>query len=146
MDDLSFTRDVGRQLGLDDQRARDVIYAVFRELRDRLTPAEARDVAAQLPSALRHLWLEQERPDRPVERTHAPELVERVRYWAALPDSAQAERAVRVVFKELQRALGSPTGTEGEAWDVFSQLPKDLKKLWLEAAESGTKGGVSRPA
>ena len=34
----------------------------------------------------------------------------------------------------LQRALGSPTGREGEAWDVLSQLPKDLKGLWLDAS------------
>jgi hypothetical protein len=36
----------------------------------------------------------------------------------------------------LQRLLGSTTGMEGEAWDIFSQLPKDLKRLWLEAAVS----------
>ena len=35
------------------------------------------------------------------------------------------------VFATLQELLGSPTGMEGEAWDLMSQLPKDLKKLWL---------------
>jgi hypothetical protein len=39
------------------------------------------------------------------------------------------------VFKGLQRVLGSATGKEGEAWDILSQLPKDLKQLWLEASE-----------
>jgi uncharacterized protein (DUF2267 family) len=52
-----------------------------------------------------------------------------------LPDDAEAERAVRAVFGALQRLLGSRTGREGEAWDVFSQLPKDLKQLWLDAAD-----------
>ena len=28
--------------------------------------------------------------------------------------------------------------TEGEAWDVYSQLPKDLKRLWIEASRPGT--------
>jgi uncharacterized protein (DUF2267 family) len=139
MDDLTFIREVGAHLGLEDRRALDVIYAVFRELRDRLTPREAADLAAQLPSALRHLWQEQERPDRPVERTHATEFVGRVRYWAGLQDDGEAGLAVRTVFRELQRLLGSPTGKEGEAWDVYSQLPKDLKKLWLAAAEPVTK-------
>jgi uncharacterized protein (DUF2267 family) len=97
------------------------------------------DVAAQLPTALRHLWREQERADRPVERTHAAEFVGRVRYWAALQDDAEAELAVRTVFRELQRLLGSRTGKEGEAWDIFSQLPKDLKRLWLAAAEPATE-------
>ena len=48
--------------------------------------------------------------------------------------SSEAERAVRVVFAQLQRLLGSPDGLEGEAWDIYSRLPKDLKTLWLEAA------------
>jgi uncharacterized protein (DUF2267 family) len=52
-----------------------------------------------------------------------------------LPDDGEARRAVRVVFAVLQRLLGSRHGVEGEAWDVFSQLPKDLKKLWLTAAD-----------
>jgi hypothetical protein len=39
------------------------------------------------------------------------------------------------VFATLQDLLGSPSGTEGEAWDVMSQLPKDLKKVWLHAHE-----------
>jgi uncharacterized protein (DUF2267 family) len=65
---------------------------------------------------------------------HAEDFLGRVRYWAALPDEAEARRAVRAVFATLQHALGSPTGKEGEAWDVLSVLPKDLKFLWLEAA------------
>jgi hypothetical protein len=51
-----------------------------------------------------------------------------------LPDDGEAERAVKAVFGTLQRLLGSPTGKEGEAWDVFSVLPKDLKMLWLSSA------------
>jgi uncharacterized protein (DUF2267 family) len=52
-----------------------------------------------------------------------------------LPDEAVAERAVIAVFATLQELLGSPTGMEGEAWDVMSQLPKDLKKLWISARQ-----------
>jgi hypothetical protein len=35
----------------------------------------------------------------------------------------------------LQEALGSSSGTEGEAWHVLSQLPSDLKQLWPSASE-----------
>jgi uncharacterized protein (DUF2267 family) len=104
-------------------------------LHDRLTPEEADDVAAQLPGGLRRLWRAEDRPHRGVERTHAADFVARVRYDAVLPDDEQAERAVLVVFRELQRLLGSPTAREGEARDVLAQLPKDLKTLWLAAAE-----------
>ncbi len=53
--------------------------------------------------------------------------------WPMLDD---AERGVRAVFATLQEALGSPSGIEGEAWDIFSQLPKDLKKMWLSAHDA----------
>jgi len=56
-----------------------------------------------------------------------------VRVAADVPDDAEAERAVRAVFATLQHALGSKDGMQGEAWDVFSQLPKGLKQLWLSA-------------
>jgi uncharacterized protein (DUF2267 family) len=50
-----------------------------------------------------------------------------------LTDDAEAERSIKAVFATLQDALGSPTGASGKAWDVFSQLPRDLKMLWLQA-------------
>ncbi len=52
---------------------------------------------------------------------------------AGLDDEGEAEEAVTAVFAVLQEALGSPGGKEGEAWHVLSQLPADLKQLWLSA-------------
>ena len=139
MDDLAFLRRVARGLQCDERRAEGLTFVVFQALRDRLTPNEAADVAAQLPTKLKRFWQEGERPDRKVEKTHKEEFLGRVRRSAALPDTAEAERAVTFVFSALQALLGSPTGREGEAWDVFSQLPKDLKALWLAASEQNTK-------
>jgi uncharacterized protein (DUF2267 family) len=133
MDELTFMREVTTRLQCDERRADGVTFAVFQELRDRLTPREAADVAAQLPTALKRLWDEWERPGRSVTRTHRTEFVGRVRQRASLPDDVEAERAVKAVFGALQKLLGSPSGKEGEAWDVFSVLPKDLKLLWLVA-------------
>lgn len=135
MNEHAFFRDVAAVLHCDERRAESVTYVVFQELRQRLTPGEVADVAAQLPTGLKRLWLENETADRSVTRTHLADFLGRVRQHAALPDDAEAERGVRAVFGALQRRLGSPTGMEGEAWDVFSQLPKDLKMLWLEAAK-----------
>jgi uncharacterized protein (DUF2267 family) len=135
MDDLTFFHRIAQRLGCDARRAEGVVFAVLQLLRDRLTPEEAGDVGAQLPSGLKRIWQEQDRPGRRVDRLHQAEFVGRVREWAGLPDDAEAERAVKAVFAELQHLLGSESGKEGEAWDVFSQLPKDLKKLWLAAAE-----------
>jgi uncharacterized protein (DUF2267 family) len=135
VDREAFMHQVMERLRCDEARAESLTFLVFRQLRERLTANEAAHVAAQLSARLRRLWQEGEQPDREVERSHAPEFVGRVRQQAGLPDDAEAERAVRAVFAVLQRALGSSTGKEGEAWDVLSQLPKDLKRLWMAAGE-----------
>jgi uncharacterized protein (DUF2267 family) len=135
MDKSRFIHEVADRLRCDKSRAEALIFAVFQELRQRITQKEAFDVAAQLPSGLKAMWLENERPNRGVVRMHEREFVGRVRRLAALPDDTEAERGVKAVFGVLQHALGSPTGKEGEAWDVFSQLPKDLKILWLGAQQ-----------
>jgi uncharacterized protein (DUF2267 family) len=135
MDATTFVHEVATRLQCDARRAEGVTFAVFQELRDRLTPKEAADVAAQLPTELKRLWEEWEREGRGVEHTHRAEFVGRVRQRTGLPDDAESERAVKAVFSVLQQLLGSPTGKEGEAWDVFSVLPKDLKLLWLAAGD-----------
>lgn len=134
MDRTTFLQMVADRLRCDQRRADALTVVVFQELRSRLTPKEARDVASQLPGPLKATWLENELPDRAVNRIHRNEFIGRVRQRAVLPDDDEAERAIRAVFSALQCALGSPHGTEGEAWDIFAQLPKDLKSLWLEAS------------
>jgi uncharacterized protein (DUF2267 family) len=134
MDKRAFIGEVANRIQADAQRAEAVTAVVFIELRDRLTPKEADDVAAQMPTELRRLWNEVDRPPGGIRKVHAPEFVGRVRQNAALPDDGEALRAVHAVFGTLQRLLGSPSGTEGEAWDVFSVLPGDLKRIWLDSA------------
>jgi len=131
----AFLQAVARRLACDERRAESVTFVVFQELRDRLTPAERRDAAAQLPLALKHLWGVRW-DDRPPSHVHRNEFIGRVRQRCVLPDDDEALRAVLVVFRTLQRALSSPTGREGEAGDILSQLPKDLKTLWVDAARS----------
>ncbi len=135
MRETTFIKEVAQRLGSDERRAEAVTFAVFQELRDRLPPKEAADVSAQLPTGLRPLLEDYDRPGRGVERTHRAEFIGRVRRWAGLSER-EAERAVTAVFAELQKLLGSSTGLEGEAWDVFSVLPKDLKKVWLAARDA----------
>jgi uncharacterized protein (DUF2267 family) len=124
---------VAEQLSVDKQQATKIVAAVFRELRDRLTPKEVADAAAQMPTGLKRLWLASESPDREVRRVHRSEFVREVSERAEIQE-VEASHGVKVVFRCLQGLLQSPSGQEGEAWDIFSQLPKDLKKLWMEAA------------
>ena len=79
------------------------------------------------------MWMSLESPNRKVHRVKGEQFIWEVRRMAGLTDDEEAERAVSAIFAALQKLLGSPTGQEGEAWDVMSQLPKDLKKLWAGA-------------
>ena len=142
MDDRTFFREVAAALGCDERRAEGVTFVVFGELRNRLSLEERRDVAAQLSTGLRRLWAVGD-VGRPPHHVHRDEFLGRVRNRAVLPDDVEAERAVRAVFACLQKALGSATGCEGEAWDVLSQLPKDLKPLWLGARPRETPGRLA---
>lgn len=134
MDRPAFIREVARRMRCDEQRADALAFVVLRELGERLTPKEVADVAAQMPHALKDILAALERPSRLLRRLDAAEFITQVRELLGLPDEAEARRAVLCVFAALQELLGSPGGLEGEAWDVLSQLPKDLKKLWIEAA------------
>jgi uncharacterized protein (DUF2267 family) len=135
MDERSFVRQVAERADCNERRAETLIFAVFQELRDRITPKEASDVAAQLPMSLKMLWMSFDRPDRKVRRVHEGQFMSEVARMAGLDDESKAERAVAAVFAVLQEALGSLTGTKGQAWHVMSQLPTDLKQLWLIASE-----------
>jgi len=133
MNEKSFVREVAERTNCEERRAETLIFSVFQELRDRLTPKEAADVAAQLPTSLKMLWLSFERPERKVRRIHEDQFLDEVARMTGLENHRAAERAVIAVFTVLQEALGSPGGTRGEAWHVLSQLPADLKRLWLSA-------------
>jgi uncharacterized protein (DUF2267 family) len=133
MNEKSFIRDVAERAECDERRAEILTFAVFQELRDRLTPTEAAKVAAQLPTSLKMLWMSFDRPDRQVRRVHEPQFLNEVARMTALQTEDKAERAVVAVFGALQDAFGYLGGTAGTAGHVMSQLPNDLKRLWLAA-------------
>lgn len=133
MNEMHFVREVAERTYGDERRAETLIFAVFQELRDCLTLNEAADVAAQLPSSLKMLWMSFDRPGRKVRRVHEAQFLREVARMAGLEDANEAEAAVTAVFAVLQESLSSPTGTKGVAAHILSQLPGDLKQLWLSA-------------
>jgi uncharacterized protein (DUF2267 family) len=138
MEEEQFIHIVAERLKVDHDRAEEIISAVFHELHDRLTPKEAADVEAQMPGKLRSLWASFEAPGREVKRIHKTEFNRKVAELAGISE-LEAPHAVKTVFAALQVTLKSPTGQEGEAWDIFSQLPKDLKRVWLDAAKASVE-------
>lgn len=135
MEHKTFVQEVATLLRCDAARAESLTAIVFQELGDQLSPKERDDVTAQLSRGLKALWSERPDDHQPVRRIHRDEFLGRVRSHAALAEDREAERAVHVVFHTLQRALGSPDGTHGEAWDIFAVLPKDIKALWLDSRD-----------
>lgn len=81
--------------------------AVLHILRDRLTPSEADQAAAQLPRPLKLLWWDGEVEGRRPVKLHRKEFYGRVQAEAGLA----SEREARFV----------------------TQLPKDLKSAWEDA-------------
>jgi uncharacterized protein (DUF2267 family) len=110
----TFIPEVAARLGCDTRRAEGVVVAIFQGLRDR---------------------------PRMVDHTQVAQFVYRVRSRAGLVNDGEAERAVRVVFAMLQRLLRSLSSTKGRAWDARDQLPRDVKRLWLAAANATWRCG-----
>ena len=126
MNAQSFYRQVWTELGrpsLDD--ARRVTAAVFHALRDRLTPDEADQAAAQLPRPLKLVWWRGDIDGRRPVKMHRREFYTRVQREAGLASELEARLATIAVFTALKAQLSL-----GEADDVVGQLPKDLKAVW----------------
>jgi uncharacterized protein (DUF2267 family) len=106
-----------------------VTATVFHALRDRLTPDEADQAAAQLPRPLKLVWWRGEVEGRRPVKMHRREFYARVRREAGLASEREARIATTAVVATLKAQL-SP----GEADDILGQLPRDLKTVWEEAS------------
>lgn len=111
---------------LDD--AKRATAAVFHALRDRLTPDEADQAAAQLPRPLKLLWWNGEVDGRRPLKMHTRQFYERVKAEAGLASEREARQVTVAVFAALKAQISA-----GEADDILTQLPKDLKTVWEDA-------------
>lgn len=126
---IGFYRKVIDETGQTDREAvKRGTGAVLRALRDRLSPDEARQAAAQLPRELKAVWQQGEAPDRKPVKLHRRDFYERVRREAGLETLREARYLTVATFLALKEQL-SP----GEADDIKAQLPRDLKDVWEEA-------------
>lgn len=109
----------------DEAAALSVLRVVLHQLRDRLTPEEAMELGAQLPTILRGIYYEGWRPSRTPERIRSKEkFLDAIRI-KLMPRTVPAEQTVKDVF-----ALLAHHCDPGEISQVIDQLPADIKKLW----------------
>lgn len=123
---MDFVRDLCAQGNWSEEEAIRNAASVLTRLEQRLTGEEASNLAAQLPFKLQEILAEAGRPasGKPIEKFHKGDYVAAIA--RDLGKSAdQAETIIRNVFTAVRSRV-----SEGEAGDVESQLPKDLKPLW----------------
>ena len=120
-------KEISGQLGENttDQQAYAAMRGVLRALRDRLTPVEAAQLAAQLPVLVRGIFYESYDPGRtPLKIRHRDEFLDLVRLHMGNIDNVEPEAAARAVFAVLQRHVSA-----GEIDDVLAEMPGEIRNL-----------------
>jgi uncharacterized protein (DUF2267 family) len=113
------------ELGEDRDDAWRMLKAYLQVLRDRLTPDEAAELAAQLPMVVRGAFYEGFDPSRqPVKLRTREEFLSQLAERAQLADAEQAERVADTVTRVLERHI-----TEGEMEEVLTQLPSEVREV-----------------
>lgn len=111
----------------DRHKAYMILRGVLHALRDRLTPEETADLAAELPMLVRGFFYEGWHPaHKPLKYRHKDEFLRRVATEAPWLDGDGLERAVTAVFEILSSELGGA----GETAQVRRMLPAELRELW----------------
>jgi len=120
MDYDKFVKEVRTRAAIDDRsEAEGAALVVLQTLVDRLTPAEADDLTAQLPEPLKSSLTVNGAPSR----MSATEFVERVADTLQIgPEEARTR--IRAVFSVLEDAV-----TPGELHDVLVQLPSGIYEM-----------------
>lgn len=118
-------------VGGDRQRSYHALRSVLHTLRDRLSPDENANLAAQLPMLLRGLYYEGWKPSRAPMRIRArQEFLDQIqeRYDLAGIDP---ELAARTVFGCVERHVDA-----GEVDKLRGLMPEEIRGLWAEPVRS----------
>jgi uncharacterized protein (DUF2267 family) len=103
------------------------LRAALHTLRDRVPPAEAAHLGAQLPLLIRGLYYEGWRPaGEPWKERHREPFLARVEHeMRGYANQKDPESVVRAVFRVLGRHV-----SEGEVQEVRQLLPAEIRELW----------------
>jgi uncharacterized protein (DUF2267 family) len=125
----AWLRELMHELGWDDpRRAYAALRAVLHALRDRLTVAEAADLAAQLPMLIRGLFFEGWRPNEvPVKGRRREDFLAHVAAAFRDDPGVYPEAVAGAVFQVLRRHVSA-----GEVGAVKGLLPAEIRSLWPE--------------
>jgi uncharacterized protein (DUF2267 family) len=117
----------------DEEQALSALRGVLIQLRDRMPPGEAADLASQLPTLVRGIYYDGYRPDAvPEKERNQTDFLVRVAERIN-NDNIDPEGATRAVFKILAQEV-----TEGEIADVIHMMPDEVKTLWPQDAQAAS--------
>jgi uncharacterized protein (DUF2267 family) len=112
-------------------KASDILRAVLHAMRNRLNIDESLQVVAQLPMALKGVYIDQWDPWHSFRRIHhIDEFINEVRKYDKTPtghdfgNDESVKLAVKAVFRTLNYYLSA-----GEFRDVIAVLPRELKEF-----------------
>jgi uncharacterized protein (DUF2267 family) len=112
------------------EQAYKALRAVLHAVRDRLPPAEASDLGAQLPMLVRGFYYDGWHPaDKPLKYRDEQHFIEYVARELPGLDKAELEITVTAVFDLLGMRLGNATD-KGETGQVRRALPVAVRALW----------------
>jgi uncharacterized protein (DUF2267 family) len=127
-------KELGDELGWETPHATlFALRSVLHALRDRLTPNEAVDLAAQMPLLIKGVYFDSWKPSAtPVKaRTKEQFLALVKKSLARGGPEADAERVTRAVFKLIADRV-----SQGEIHDVRMILPPEVAELWPQEAKT----------
>ena len=114
----------------DEQRAYDALRGVLHLLRDRMTPDEATDLGAQLPTLVRGVYYEGFAPRKtPGKQRSEAQFLEALAERVDPAEEMDLGAATLAVFACLEKHLDP-----GEIDHVVQMMPADVKTFWSEEA------------
>jgi uncharacterized protein (DUF2267 family) len=124
----AWLKEIAEALGLDRHGAYQVLRAVLRTLRDRLTINEAAQLGDEFPMLVRGIYYEAWHPaGKPEKIRSRVEFLSVITVRIAMKQSVDPEDAARAVFRTLENHV-SPA----EIRHVMRVLPHDIRALWPE--------------
>jgi uncharacterized protein (DUF2267 family) len=121
-----WVNELAEQLGWSDRRAYHLLRVVLTTLRDWLSPEEAADLSAQLPTLIRGVYFEGWDPSNaPVAERKKDDFIARVRRDFGYEINADFDIAVKAAFGLIDRHI-----SQGESVQVRSSMKKSLRHLW----------------
>lgn len=121
---------IADELKTDDRHhAYQALRATLHALRDRMSPADAAHLGAQLPILVRGIYYEGWRPTaKPLPIRRAEAFLELVRSELCGFQVSDTKRVIEAVFRVLDRHV-----SEGEIEHVKCALPAKVRRLWPDS-------------